>query len=156
MYFWLKFFHIAAMAVWFVGLFFLPRLFVAHRRDEADGGHEYFLPVAKSLFFSVMTPAGLVAIVLGMILIGYGPQGAWLVMKLALVTVAVLLHLYLGVVLYDIGRDHDRHRSWFYRLLGALPLLLLLALAALTAAKPISAPGLPPPPTASAGLQLYE
>lgn len=150
MHFWLKFFHIVAMTVWFAGLFFLPRLFVAHRRREPDSDPDYFLPVAKTLFFWLMGPAAVVTIGLGMVLIAWAQPGAWLVMKLAVVAIAVLLHLYLGVVLYDMGRDRDRHGPGFHRLLAAIPLVLLLALAALTGAKPATAPPLPAPPGVAA------
>lgn len=146
MHFWLKFFHIVAMTVWFAGLFFLPRLFVAHRRGEPDADPDYFLPVAKTLFFRVMSPAAVLTIALGLVLIAWAQPGAWLVMKLAVVAMAVLLHLYLGVVLYDMGRDRDRHGPMFHRVLGMVPLVLLLALAALTGGKPATAPPLPAPP----------
>lgn len=145
MYFWLKVFHITAMSVWFVGLFFLPRLLAAHRPDS-DEDEQAVAPEAKTLYFQLMTPAGVLAIALGMVLIAYIPQSAWLVLKLMVVVVAVCLHLYLGVVLYDLGRNKHRHGVWFYRVLAWLPLLLLLVLAALTGAKPDSLGGLPPPP----------
>lgn len=151
MYFWFKVLHIAAMAVWFTGLFFLPRLFVAHRRGEIDADEAYFNPVANTLFFWIMTPAAVLTTVLGMILIAYGPAGAWLVMKLLLVSVAVLMHLYLGLVLYEMGQGRDRHGPWFHRLLGWIPLVLLLAIAALTGAKPETAGDLPAPPQHAAG-----
>ena len=145
-YFWLKVYHIAAMAVWITALFFLPRLFVARHRSEIDADKTYFIPAANTLYFRVMAPAGLVTIALGIVLIAYGPSGAWLVLKLAVVTLAVAIHLYLGVVMYELQRGRDRHGAWFYRVLGWLPLLLLLGLAALTGAKPDTAPPLPPPP----------
>lgn len=149
MYFWLKFFHIAAIAVWFTGLFFLPRLFVARHRAERDAEREYFNPVANMLFFRLATPAAILAIVLGMVLIAYGPSGAWLPIKLVLVSLAVLLHLYFGLLLYELGHGRDRHGPGFYRVAGWMPLLLLLAIVALTAAKPQTVGDLPPPPTAA-------
>ena len=69
MYFWLKVLHILAMTVWFTGLFFLPRLFVARHRREIDSDPEYWNPVTNTLFFRIMTPAALVTITLGGILI---------------------------------------------------------------------------------------
>jgi protoporphyrinogen IX oxidase len=72
------------------------------------------------------------------------------VMKLVVVALAVLLHLYYGLLLYELGQGNERHGPWFYRLAGWLPLLLLLAMAAITGAKPDSAAGLPPPPAQSA------
>ncbi len=146
MYFWLKFFHIAAMAVWFTGLFFLPRLFVSHQRGSADGTERFFNPVANTLFFWIMTPAAIVTIALGLILIAWIPSGAWLVLKLMVVAVAVLFHLYFGLLLYELGKGNDRHGPLFYRVLGWVPLVLLLAIAGLTAGKLQTVGDLPPPP----------
>lgn len=146
MYFWLKFFHIAAMAVWFTGLFFLPRLFVSHQRGSADGTERFFNPVANTLFFWIMTPAAIVTIALGLILIAWIPSGAWLVLKLMVVAIAVLFHLYFGLLLYELGKGNDRHGPLFYRVLGWVPLVLLLAIAGLTAGKLQTVGDLPPPP----------
>jgi protoporphyrinogen IX oxidase len=150
-YLWLKILHISAMAIWFTGLFFLPRLFVARNRGEGDAQPAYFNVVANTLFFRLATPAAVVTILLGMILIAYGPTGAWLVMKLALVAAAVLLHLYVGLMLYELGQGREPHGALFYRLLGWIPLALLLAIAALTGAKPQTAGDLPPPPSTRGG-----
>lgn len=140
MFFWLKFFHIAAMAVWFTGLFLLPRLFSASRRDDAD--HAQLNAIGKTLYFGLMTPAAVITVVLGMILIAYGFQGAWLPAKLVLVVLAVLLHVYFGQLLLDFSRGHARHGRWFYGVLNWSPLLLLLGIAALAAAKPGALPPL--------------
>lgn len=146
MYFWLKVLHISAMVVWFTGLFFLPRLFLAHHRGGIDADRHYFNPAANTLFFRLMTPAAIATTVLGMVLMAWGPAGAWLVVKLVVVAMAVLMHLYLGVLLYQLGQGNVRHGPWFYRSIGWLPLVLLLAIAALTGAKPDTFGTLPPPP----------
>ncbi|UNK42744.1 CopD family protein [Luteimonas sp. S4-F44] len=149
MYFWLKVLHILAMTVWFSGLFFLPRLFVARHRREIDADPAFWNPVTNTLFFRVMTPAALVTIVAGGVLIAFGPSGAWLVLKLVVVAAAVLLHLYFGLLLYELGQDRDHHGPTFYRAIGWVPLVLLLSIAALTGAKPRTIGDLPPPPQAS-------
>lgn len=149
MYFWLKILHVSAMVLWFAGLFFLPRLFVARHRGERDAAAAYFNATANTLYFRMATPAALVAVASGTALIAYGPGGAWLVMKLVIVAGAVCVHLYMGMVLYELGQGRDRHGAWFYRLLGWAPLLLLLAIAALTGAKPPTVGDLPPPPGAA-------
>lgn len=134
MYLWLKILHIGAMTVWFTGLLFLPRVFVsqAQRGGERDELHA----LGRTLYFGVMTPAGAVTIVLGTVLIGYGFEGYWLPLKLCLVAVAVLLHLYIGQLLFDLSRGHARHGTFVYRVLNWSPLFLLLGLAALSGAKP--------------------
>lgn len=149
MYFWWKVLHISAMVLWFAGLFFLPRLFVARHRGERDAAAGYFNATANTLYFRLATPAALVAVGSGMVLIAYGPTGAWLVMKLVLVTAAVFLHLYMGVVLYELGQGRDRHGPMVYRALGWAPLVLVLGIAALTGAKPQTVGSLPPPPAAA-------
>ena len=146
MYFWLKILHVSAMVLWFAGLFFLPRLFVARHRGERDAAAGYFNATANTLYFRMATPAALVAVATGMALIAFGPGGAWLVMKLVIVAGAVFLHLYMGVVLYELGQGRDRHGPLLYRALGWAPLLVLLAVAALTGAKPLTVGDLPPPP----------
>ncbi|ADV27258.1 Uncharacterized protein family UPF0093 [Pseudoxanthomonas suwonensis 11-1] len=151
MYFWLKLLHIGAVLVWFCGLFFLPRLFVARHRGGRDAHPAYFNPVTNLLFFRIATPAGIIAIALGMVLIGMVPFGAWLAAKLLVVMAAVLLHLYFGLHLYQLGQGHERHSAGFYRVVGWIPLLLLMALAALTGAKPRTFGDLPAPPVAAAG-----
>ena len=151
MYLWLKTLHIAAMAIWFTGLFFLPRLFVARQRKEPDGENGRFFPTANAIYFRVMTPAGVVTIALGMILVAYGPHGAWLAMKLAVVALAVLIHLYFGVVLHALVQDRSRHSVAFFRAVGWLPLVLLLVLAGITARKPATVDPLPPTPEARDG-----
>lgn len=148
MYFWLKTFHIAAMLVWFIGLAFLPRLLLARVRGERDARPAYFNPMARALYLYVATPAGVLTISLGMVLIAYGPQGAWLVMKLALVLLAVLMHLHLGVLLYEVRQGKDRHGAGVLRFLGWVPVLVMLGVAALTGAKPDTAGSLPAPPQA--------
>jgi|GEM_PF-275188 len=145
MQFWLKVAHIASMTVWFTGLFFLPRLFVARHRHERDARAGFFNPVANRLFFRIATPAGVLAIAFGMALVPWVEPGGWLVAKFGVVTLAVLLHLYLGVHLHALGHGEDKHGATFYRVLGWVPLLLLLAIAALTGAKPRSVGDLPPP-----------
>lgn len=145
-YFWLKVLHILAMTIWFAGLFFLPRLFTARHAQEMDADPAFWNPVTNMLFFRVMTPAALVTITAGGILIAWNPDGAWLVLKLVAVAMAVLLHLYFGLLLYELGQDRDHHGPTFYRAIGWIPLVLLLVIAGLTGAKPRTLGDLPAPP----------
>ena len=128
----------AAMLTWFTGLFFLPRLFIAHLRRQSDGAESQFYPLANDVYFRLMTPAGVLTIALGAILVSYGRAGAWLAMKLVLVAAAVVVHIYQGMLLRKLieeGRHHGTVPLW---ILGWAPLLLLLGIAALSGAKPMA------------------
>ncbi|WP_246123125.1 CopD family protein [Luteimonas wenzhouensis] len=144
MLFWLKVAHIAAVAVWFTGLLLLLRLFATRRRGGREARPDFFDPVANRLFFRVATPAGVLAIALGMSLIPGAQSGAWLLAKLCLVALVVLVHLWSGAHLHALGKGRARGRV-LPAVLGWTPLLLLLAIAALTGAKPRTLGDLPPP-----------
>ncbi len=150
-YFWLKFVHIAMVAIWFLGLFFLPRLFMAYRRGIADADRAYYNRLTNVIFFYVSTPAAVVAIALGMVLMLFVVPAGWLVLKLLVVSVAVLLHVYCGLLLYQMSRGGKRHGPVFFGVMGWIPLALLLTIAGLTAAKPASLPSLPAPPQEGPG-----
>jgi len=130
MYFWLKFFHIVAVTVWFSGLFLFPRMLWPERAGA--------LATGKTLFFLVMTPAAVAAITLGAILVlGFGYSGAWLPLKLFLVSVAVILHMLMGYLLSAGTARAGKPGRPLALLLNWLPLLLFLLVAALTAGKPM-------------------
>ncbi len=149
MLFWLKVAHIASMSVWFTGLLLLLRLFASRRRGERDARPDFFNPVANRLFFRIATPAGVLTIAFGMALIPWVEPGAWLLAKLVLVAAVVLVHLWAGAQLHALGKGKRRPGGLFPVLLGWTPLLLLLAIAALTGAKPRGLQGLPPPGAAA-------
>lgn len=151
MYLWLKIFHIGAMAVWFTGLCFLPHLFLARHRHRREAQPTRFNRLVNTVYFRIMTPAAVLTVVFGGVLLVFAVFAAWLVMKMLLVLLAVCVHLYLGVVLYELGQGRDRHGPLFYGVLGWTPLLLALALAALTAAKPATLGPLPAVPAEAGG-----
>lgn len=141
MHFWLTLLHIAAMSVWFSGLFFLPRLVLAEGREAAT--QQRARALGRTLFCAVMTPGAVATILLGIALVGQGFRGAWLPAKLLLVALAVLLHVYFGQRLFGAASSPHPSRRMLDRALAWLPLPLLLAIAALAAGKPavLSLPG---------------
>lgn len=162
MYFWMKVLHIAAMSVWFSGLLLLPRLLrgragmgIATQTGhwvEADPATPAFeLRAARLLYFRVMSPAGVVTVALGLALVPFAQPGAWLVLKLAVVAFAVMIHLYLGVGVQRFEQGRAPGAAWLQRLAGWAPLILLVALAGITGGKPVTVPPLPPPPMAAGG-----
>jgi len=134
---WVKSFHIVFVVAWFAGLFYLPRLFVYHALTTDLAGIERFKIMERKLYYGIMTPSALLAVVLGLWLwLGYGITGAWLHAKLALVVLLIVYHGYCGRLLADFKRDRNRHGHVYYRWFNEVPVLILIAVVILVVVKP--------------------
>jgi putative membrane protein len=139
---WAKAFHVIFMVTWFAGLFYLPRLFVYHAMCEDEAGRERFKIMERKLYYGIMTPGAVITIILGLwMTFAYAWDAyrsmMWLHIKLALVLVLVVYHVYCGKLLLAFRRDANRHSHVFYRWLNELPVLLLIAIVLLAVVKPI-------------------
>jgi putative membrane protein len=134
---WVKAFHIIFMVTWFAGLFYLPRLFVYHAMSEDAASIARFKIMERKLFYGIMTPGGVITVVLGLWLwLGYGITGGWLHVKLALVAVLIAYHLYCGKLLGDFKHDRNRKSHVWYRWFNEFPVLILVAVVILVVVKP--------------------
>jgi protoporphyrinogen IX oxidase len=134
---WLKTLHIVFVVAWFAGLFYLPRLYVYHAMTEDQPGRERFKVMERKLYWGIMTPSAVLAIVFGSWLwLGYGFRGRWLDLKLGVVVLLVLYHLWCGRLLVDFRRDRNTRSHVWYRWFNEAPTLLLLAGVALAVVKP--------------------
>ncbi|MEJ5210921.1 MAG: protoporphyrinogen oxidase HemJ [Burkholderiales bacterium] len=134
---WVKSFHIIFMVTWFAGLFYLPRLFVYHAMSEDRPSIERFKIMERKLYYGIMTPGGVITVVLGLWLwLGYGISGGWLHAKLALVTVLIAYHLWCGRLLAEFRADRNRHSHVWYRWFNEFPVLILIAVVILVVVKP--------------------
>ncbi|NKB77654.1 MAG: TIGR00701 family protein [Gammaproteobacteria bacterium] len=135
---WIKSFHIIAMVTWFAGLFYLPRLYVYHAQATDKPSIERFKVMERKLFFGIMTPGGIVTLVLGCWLwLGYGFSGAWLMWKLVLVALVILHHLWCYKALIAFRENRNTHGHVYYRWMNELPVLALIAIVILVVVKPI-------------------
>ena len=133
---WIKAFHIVFVVTWFAGLFYLPRLFVYHAMTDDALGSDRFKTMERKLFYGIMTPSAVLALALGLWLwLAYGFAGTWLHIKLLLVIILVVYHVYCGKVLLDFKRDRNRHGHVYYRWLNELPVLVLIAVVVLVVLK---------------------
>ena len=134
---WVKSFHIIFMVTWFAGLFYLPRLYVYHALSDDAASSARFKIMERKLFYGIMTPGGIITIALGLWLwLGYGITGGWLMVKLALVAVLIVYHLYCGKLLLDFKHDRNTHSHVWYRWFNELPVLILIAVVILVVVKP--------------------
>ena len=138
---WIKSLHVIFMTTWFAGLFYLPRLFVYHAMSEDEISNERFKIMERKLFFGIMTPGGLLTIIFGLwMLYGYAweafSKDLWLHLKLTLVAILVVYHIYCGKIVKDFKNDRNQKSHVFYRWFNEFPVLLLFAIVFLVFLKP--------------------
>jgi protoporphyrinogen IX oxidase len=133
---WIKAFHVISMVTWFAGLFYLPRLFVYHSVAEDKVSLERFLVMERKLYFYIMTPGAVLTLLFGFWLLGSVTSGMWLNVKLGLVILLILFHMYCGKLLIDIKNDPKSHSPRFYRWINEFPTVILIAVVILAVVKP--------------------
>jgi putative membrane protein len=134
---WIKALHIVFMMIWFVGLFYLPRLFVYHSMTVDGPGSERFKIMEHKLFYRIMTPGAVFTIVFGVWLWRvYGFAGGWMDAKLVVVAVLLLFHVYCGRLLAGFKHDRKARNHVWYRWFNYVPLIFLVAGVILTVVKP--------------------
>ncbi|HVA54816.1 MAG TPA: CopD family protein [Gammaproteobacteria bacterium] len=134
---WVLAFHIIFMVTWFAGLFYLPRLFVYHAEASDEISLRRFETMERRLFI-IMNIGATGTIIFGSwLLLGWWlPPPVWLYVKLALVVLLIIYHIYCHKLLMDFRHNINRHSSRFYRWFNEIPGLLLIAIVILVVVKP--------------------
>ena len=126
------------MVTWFAGLFYLPRLFVYHAMSDDKISIERFKIMERKLFYGIMTPGGVLTIILGLWMwLGYGISGTWMHIKFSLVLLLIAYHIYCGKLLLDFKHDRNTRGHIFYRWFNEFPVLLMIAIIILVVVKPL-------------------
>lgn len=136
---WILAFHIIAMVAWFAGLFYLPRLFVYHAPSFDRASIDRFKIMERKLFWMIMTPAGIITTVLGLWLLYLNPgllQHAFFRVKLILVFLLWIYHVYCGYLLKQFARDQNCFSEKFYRFFNEIPTVLLIGIIVMAIVKP--------------------
>jgi putative membrane protein len=126
------------MVTWFAGLFYLPRLFVYHAMSDDQPSIDRFKIMERKLFFGIMTPGMVLTLLFGLWMLFSGDylSQLWLQIKLVLIAVLVVYHLYCGKLLIDFKHDRNTHSHVFYRWLNEFPVLILIAVILLAVLRP--------------------
>ena len=138
---WYKALHLIFMVTWFSGLFYLPRLFVYHAMSDDEISIDRFKIMEKKLFYGIATPGGLLTIIFGFCLLvsngmtSYNGQ-LWLSLKMILIAVLVLYHIYCFSLLQDFKYNRNKHTHIWYRWFNEVPVLILVGIVLLTVIKP--------------------
>ncbi|MCS5710230.1 CopD family protein [Candidatus Berkiella aquae] len=140
---WVKAFHIIAMTAWFAGLFYLPRLFVYHadlpKIDQA--GHDRFCTMERRLFWGIMTPNAIITLLLGVGLVhmmgySFSAPPLWLSLKLSVVSLVIIYHLYCGILLKKFKQGANTRSALYYRIFNELSIVMFSAIVLFVVLKP--------------------
>jgi putative membrane protein len=138
---WVKSFHIIFMVTWFAGLFYLPRLFVYHAMCDDEAGNARFKIMERKLLWGIMTPGGVITVLLGLWLIGYYPAGAfaaagWLHAKLFLGLLLIGYHVWCVKLWKDFRADRNTRSHVWFRWFNEVPVAFLIAMILLVELQP--------------------
>ena len=139
---WLKAWHLIGMVTWFAGLFYLPRLFVYHAMSDDQPSIDRFKVMERKLFYGITTPGAIFTLVFGFWMLfdyAWAAFGShlWLHVKLALMGLLIIYHLYCGKLVADFKQDRNRHSHVWYRWFNEMPVLLLIGIVLLAVLKPV-------------------
>ena len=138
----LKAWHLISMVTWFAGLFYLPRLYVYHAQSDDLISKERFKIMERKLYYGITMPSAVLTFIFGGWLIYdyawavFGGQ-LWLTLKLGLLVLLLIYHVYCGILLADFARDQNRHTHVWYRWFNEIPVIMLVAIILLAVLKPI-------------------
>lgn len=139
MYLWLKALHIIAVVAWMAGMLYLPRLFVYHAAAKPGSElSETFKTMEYRLLKFIMTPAMIVAWIVGIVLLLQGQWlgAGWFHAKFAAVLVMTALHGLFSHWVNEFRFDRNRHSQKFYRIVNEIPTGLLIVIVVLVVLKP--------------------
>ena len=134
--------HLIAVISWMAGLLYLPRIFVYHVENKNDQNiSNVFKVMERKLYFYIMMPAMVLSWIFGLLLIGSigfdQLANKWLEIKLILVLILTIYHLFLGVCLKKFSVDKNIYSSKFYRIFNEVPTILLILIVFIVIFKPI-------------------
>jgi putative membrane protein len=135
---WLKAFHIVFLVTWFAGLFYLPRLFVYHAMATEQNVRDTLKVMQRKLM--IMTHiGGLLCLLTGVLLLYEIPvwlTNGWMQIKLGLVLMLVVYHIWCSRLVSDLASDQINHSHTWYRWLNEFPTLILISVVLLVVFRP--------------------
>lgn len=138
---WVKAFHIIFIVTWFAGLFYLPRLYVYHASSEDTISLTRFKIMERKLFWGITTPSAIITLGLGFWLASYFDtqiySSSWFQVKLGLVALLLIYHIWCGKLMFDFKNDRNKHTHVWYRYFNELPVIALIAIILLVELQPV-------------------
>ena len=137
MYELLKILHIISFVSWFAGLFYLPRLFVYHVENITNKEMNHvFQKMEYKLLKVIMNPAMILTWVFGLALIHHVGFALWLILKIVLVVLLSIFHMYLGKIRKNLENNYRDYSSKYLRIINEVPTVILVLIVVLAVIKP--------------------
>lgn len=138
--------HLIFMVTWFAGLFYMVRLFVYHREAESkpspikEALQEQYAIMERRLYYIITWPGMVLTIIFGTSLIIANPNylSLWLYVKLFMVLLLVIYHLYCGELMKDLKEGNCNLSPFQFRLLNEAPTILLFGIITLAVFRDLS------------------
>ena len=142
LYLLFKSIHLIAVISWMAGLLYLPRLFVYHEEQKHHKEiSETFKIMEKRLMFYIMNPAMIVSWIFGILLITSNNSPIystlWLQLKLFLVILLTIYHLFLVYFLKKFALNKNKNSVKFFRIINEIPTILLILIIFVIIYKPL-------------------
>lgn len=134
---WLKFIHVAAVAVWTAGLIGLPGLYLQRARTTERRQLYRLQELVRFFYISLISPSAFVAIATGIGLIFVaGTFDPWFTAKLYLVGGFVALHILTGLVIIRLFDEEGVYPLWRFVTVTCVTLLFVVAIVFVVLFKP--------------------
>lgn len=135
-YLWTKALHVISVIAWMAGLFYLPRLFVYHTEQVAQGSatEAMFFDMERRLLKAIITPAGVASWVFGLALV-FTPgivdwSAVWPWTKAGSVLVMTWFHMWLADRQKAFVSGSNGFTGRQYRMMNEVPTLLMMVIVA--------------------------
>ena len=134
--------HLIVVISWMAGLLYLPRIFVYHAEKNIEKNiSETFKIMERRLMYFIMTPAMILSWATGIALILINgisiTLSLWVQIKLFLIVLLTIYHLFLGYYLRKFALDENEKRAKFFRIINEIPTVLLILIIFIIIYKPL-------------------
>ena len=136
---WIKALHVIAVISWMAGLLYIYRLFVYHAMESEAVVRARFEVMERRLLNAITTPAGVVAVVTGTIMIVLTPgflRQPWMHAKLTLVLGLLGSHVVAIGARHRLLKEPQAVSHKRFRVLNELPTLLMIGIVILVIVRP--------------------
>ena len=140
-YHFLKTIHIISFTTWMAGLFYLPRLFVYHSRENKNSKtYSTFIIMEKKLLKYIMNPSFIITFVSGLTLVLQTKQyeERWFIIKFLLVVLMSVFHMYCAKVRISFEKMLNEKNEKFFRIINEIPTILFLGIVVIVVFKPFN------------------